>query len=167
MRARSISIRQRCGARDETSASSPMAARCGRRSRRPLRSRSEGIEAEVVDLRTLRPLDDATIIASVRRPAAPSSSTRAGAREAWPPRFARASSNRRSGISMLPIGRVCSEEVPIPYPGIWKRRPSPPVPKSSPWRKRRWEKPKGSASWPSSACLRSAPTWKRERWSSG
>ena len=43
--------------------------RCVWRRRRSLRS--EGIEAEVVDLRSLRPLDDATILASVRRRIAP------------------------------------------------------------------------------------------------
>ena len=39
---------------------------CPRRWRRPRRSRRAGIDAEVLDLRTLRPLDDATILASVR-----------------------------------------------------------------------------------------------------
>ena len=38
--------------------------------KRPRNLAKEGIEAEVIDLRTLRPLDVETIVASVRRPAA-------------------------------------------------------------------------------------------------
>jgi len=75
-----------------------------------------GIEAEVVDLRSLRPLDDATILGSVRR-------TRRVVivDEGW----------RTGGLSAelglriaeqgfydldAPVARVCTEEVPIPYP---------------------------------------------------
>jgi pyruvate dehydrogenase E1 component beta subunit len=76
----------------------------------------EGIEAEVLDLRTLRPLDDAAIVASLRR------CRRAViVDEGW----------RSGGISAeiamrimeqafyeldAPVARVCSAEVPIPYP---------------------------------------------------
>ena len=76
----------------------------------------EGVEAEVVDLRVLRPLDDATILASVSR-------TRRAlvVDEGW----------RSGGISAeisarimegafwemdAPVGRVCTAEVPLPYP---------------------------------------------------
>jgi pyruvate/2-oxoglutarate/acetoin dehydrogenase E1 component len=76
----------------------------------------EGVSAEVIDLRTLRPLDDATIIASLRK-------TRRAVivDEGW----------RSGGISAeigmriveqaffeldAPIARVCGAEVPIPYP---------------------------------------------------
>jgi pyruvate/2-oxoglutarate/acetoin dehydrogenase E1 component len=76
----------------------------------------EGIEAEVIDLRSLRPLDDKTILGSVAR-------TRRVVivDEGW----------RSGGISAeiamriveqgfyeldAPIARVCSEEVPMPYP---------------------------------------------------
>jgi pyruvate/2-oxoglutarate/acetoin dehydrogenase E1 component len=76
----------------------------------------EGIELEVVDLRTLRPLDDALVMESVRR-------TRRAliVDEGW----------RSGGISAelatriveqaffdldAPIARVCTAEVPIPYP---------------------------------------------------
>ena len=76
---------------------------------------AQGIDAEVVDLRTLRPLDDETILASVRR-------TRRAVvvDEGW----------RSVGIAAevmarimerafydldAPVARVCSEEVPIPY----------------------------------------------------
>jgi pyruvate/2-oxoglutarate/acetoin dehydrogenase E1 component len=75
----------------------------------------EGVRAEVIDLRTLRPLDDVTIMASLRK-------TRRAVivDEGW----------RSGGISAeigmriveqaffdldAPIARVCSEEVPIPY----------------------------------------------------
>ncbi len=76
----------------------------------------EGIEAEVIDLRSLRPLDDATIMASV-------SKTRRAVMidEGW------RSGSLAAEIGMriveqafwsldAPLGRVCSEEVPIPYP---------------------------------------------------
>ena len=75
-----------------------------------------GVDAEIIDLRTLRPLDDATILDSVRR-------TRRAVivDEGW----------RSGGISAeiamriveqgfydldAPIARVCTEEVPLPYP---------------------------------------------------
>jgi pyruvate dehydrogenase E1 component beta subunit len=75
----------------------------------------EGIEAEVVDLRALRPLDDATIMGSVRR-------TRRAVvvDEGW-----RTGSLAAEVVARImeqafydldaPVARVCSEEVPIPY----------------------------------------------------
>jgi pyruvate/2-oxoglutarate/acetoin dehydrogenase E1 component len=77
---------------------------------------ADGIDAEVIDLRTLRPLDSDTILASVRK-------TRRAivVDEGW----------RSGGISAeilariaesafydldAPVARVCSAEVPIPYP---------------------------------------------------
>src|SRR5512139_1190067 len=77
---------------------------------------AEGIEAEVIDLRSLRPLDDATIMASVgktRRAVIVDEGWRTGSLAA------------EIGMRMVeqafwsldaPLGRVCSEEVPIPYP---------------------------------------------------
>jgi 2-oxoisovalerate dehydrogenase E1 component len=75
----------------------------------------EGIEAEVIDLRSLRPLDDETITASVRK-------TRRAViiDEGWK------SGSLAAEIGMqiveqaffdldAPIARVCSAEVPIPY----------------------------------------------------
>jgi len=74
-----------------------------------------GIEAEVVDLRTLRPLDDDTIMSSVAK-----THRAVIVDEGW----------RSGGISAeiaarihekafyeldVPVARVCSEEVPIPY----------------------------------------------------
>lgn len=77
---------------------------------------AEGIEAEVIDLRSLRPLDDATIAESVRR-----THRAVVVDEGW----------RSGGLSAevvtritqrcfydldAPISRVCSHEVPVPYP---------------------------------------------------
>jgi len=76
----------------------------------------EGIEAEVIDLRTLRPLDDATIIGSVaktRRAVIVDEGWRSGSLAA------------EVGMRIVeqafwsldaPLSRVCSAEVPIPYP---------------------------------------------------
>jgi len=75
-----------------------------------------GIDAEIVDLRSLRPLDDATVLESVRR-----THRVVIVDEGW----------RSGGISAeiamriveqgfydldAPIARVCTEEVPLPYP---------------------------------------------------
>ncbi len=77
---------------------------------------SEGVEAEVVDLRSLRPLDDATITASVRK-------TRRAVviDEGWRSGSLAAEICTRLVEQIFfdldaPLGRVCSEEVPIPYP---------------------------------------------------
>jgi pyruvate dehydrogenase E1 component beta subunit len=76
---------------------------------------AEGIEAEVIDLRVLRPLDDATIMASVRR-------TRRAVvvDEGW-----RTGSLAGEIMARImeqafydldaPVARVCSAEVPMPY----------------------------------------------------
>jgi pyruvate dehydrogenase E1 component beta subunit len=76
----------------------------------------KGIDAEVIDLRSLRPLDDATILASVAR-----THRAVVVDEGW----------RSGGISAeigmrimesafyqldAPVARVCTAEVPIPYP---------------------------------------------------
>ncbi|HEX6954010.1 MAG TPA: alpha-ketoacid dehydrogenase subunit beta [Agromyces sp.] len=75
----------------------------------------EGVDAEVLDLRTLRPLDDAAILATVA-----STHRAVVVDEGW----------RSGGISAeisariteaafydldAPVGRVCSAEVPVPY----------------------------------------------------
>lgn len=76
----------------------------------------EGIEAEVIDIRSLRPLDDATIMASV-------ASTRRAivVDEAW--RTASLSAEIASRVQEscfwhldAPVGRLCAAEVPVPYP---------------------------------------------------
>jgi len=77
---------------------------------------SAGIEAEIVDLRSLRPLDDATITASVRR-------TRRVVivDEGWRTGGLAAEVGMRVVEQAFyeldaPVARVCTEEVPIPYP---------------------------------------------------
>ncbi|MGV9665227.1 alpha-ketoacid dehydrogenase subunit beta [Nocardia niigatensis] len=75
----------------------------------------EGIAAEVIDLRTLRPLDEATVLASLAR-----THRLVIVDEGWrsvgiaAEIAARAAEN---GYYLLdaPIARVCSAEVPIPY----------------------------------------------------
>jgi pyruvate/2-oxoglutarate/acetoin dehydrogenase E1 component len=76
----------------------------------------DGIDAEVIDLRTLRPLDDDTILASVRK-------TRRVivVDEGWRSGSVSAEILTRIAESAFyeldaPVRRVCSAEVPIPYP---------------------------------------------------
>ena len=76
----------------------------------------DGIEAEVIDLRCLRPLDDATVMASVRR-------TRRAVivDEGWRTGSLAAEISARITEQVFyeldaPPARVCSAEVPIPYP---------------------------------------------------
>ncbi|WP_395298228.1 alpha-ketoacid dehydrogenase subunit beta [Kitasatospora hibisci] len=76
---------------------------------------ADGVDAEVVDLRTLRPLDDATVVGSVRR-----THRAVVVDEGW----------RTGGLSAevaariteqgfydldAPVERVCAAEVPVPY----------------------------------------------------
>ena len=75
-----------------------------------------GVDAEVIDLRTLRPLDDATILASVTK-------TRRAVvvDEGWRTGSLAAEVGMRIAEKAFyeldaPLARVCSEEVPIPYP---------------------------------------------------
>jgi pyruvate dehydrogenase E1 component beta subunit len=77
---------------------------------------TDRIEAEVIDLRSLRPLDDATIMESVRK-------TRRAVvvDEAWRSVSLAAEVSARIMEQAFydldaPVGRVCTEEVPIPYP---------------------------------------------------
>jgi 2-oxoisovalerate dehydrogenase E1 component len=76
----------------------------------------EGIEAEVIDLRSLRPLDEETIVASVRR-----TGRAIVIDEGW--RTGSLSAEIAARIQEAcffhldaPVGRVCSAEVPVPYP---------------------------------------------------
>ncbi|MCX5126932.1 alpha-ketoacid dehydrogenase subunit beta [Streptomyces sp. NBC_00347] len=75
----------------------------------------EGISAEVVDLRTLRPLDDATIMTSVVR-----THRAVIVDEAWRSGSLAAEVSSRITEQAFyeldaPVERVCSVEVPIPY----------------------------------------------------
>lgn len=77
---------------------------------------AEGISAEVIDLRSLRPLDDATIMASVaktRRALVVDEGWRSGSLAAEI--MARITEQAFWSLD-APLGRVCSAEVPIPYP---------------------------------------------------
>jgi pyruvate dehydrogenase E1 component alpha subunit len=89
----------------------------------------EGIEAEVIDLRTLRPLDDATILASLaktRRAVIVDEGWRSGSLSAEI--MARI---MEQGFWSLdgPVSRVCSEEVPMPYPAHLEQAAIPQVDK--------------------------------------
>jgi pyruvate dehydrogenase E1 component beta subunit len=75
-----------------------------------------GIEAEIVDLRSLRPLDDATVLASLAR-----TKRVVIVDESWRSGSLAAEVAMRiveQGFYDLdaPIARVCTDEVPIPYP---------------------------------------------------
>ncbi len=77
---------------------------------------AEGIRAEVLDLRVLRPLDDAAIMASVRkcrRAVVVDEGWRSGSLSAEI--MARIMEQAFYDLD-APLARVCSEEVPIPYP---------------------------------------------------
>jgi 2-oxoisovalerate dehydrogenase E1 component len=76
----------------------------------------EGVEAEVIDLRVLRPLDAETVLVSVRK-------TRRAVivDEGWRSGSLSAEISARIMEGAFweldaPVGRVCSAEVPIPYP---------------------------------------------------
>jgi pyruvate dehydrogenase E1 component beta subunit len=77
---------------------------------------AEGIDAEVLDLRVLRPLDEAAIIGSVKR-----THRALVVEDAW--RTVSVSSEVSARIMEKcfyeldsPVQRVCGVEVPIPYP---------------------------------------------------
>ncbi|HTN79770.1 MAG TPA: alpha-ketoacid dehydrogenase subunit beta [Acidimicrobiales bacterium] len=76
---------------------------------------TDGIDAEVVDLRSLRPLDEATVLASVRK-------TRRAVivDEGWRSGSLAAEVSARIMEGAFydldaPVGRVCGAEVPVPY----------------------------------------------------
>lgn len=76
----------------------------------------EGIEAEVIDLRTLRPLDDAAILDSIAR-----THRAVIVDEGWRSGGLAAEISARIMEGAFydldaPVARVCSAEVPIPYP---------------------------------------------------
>jgi pyruvate/2-oxoglutarate/acetoin dehydrogenase E1 component len=76
---------------------------------------SEGIECEVIDLRTLRPLDTATFIASIRR-----THRALIVDEGWRSGSISAEISARIMEHVFyeldaPVERICSAEVPMPY----------------------------------------------------
>jgi pyruvate dehydrogenase E1 component beta subunit len=75
----------------------------------------EGIDAEVIDLRTIRPLDIDTIVASVKK-----TNRVVSCEEGWP--FAGVGSEIAAQVMEkafdwldAPVARVCAEDVPLPY----------------------------------------------------
>jgi pyruvate dehydrogenase E1 component beta subunit len=75
----------------------------------------QGVDAEVVDLRTLRPLDDATVLESVRR-----THRAVVVDEGWRSGSLSAEISARITEQAFyeldaPVERVCSAEVPMPY----------------------------------------------------
>ena len=90
---------------------------------------AEGIEAEVIDLRSLRPLDDATIMVSVaktRRAVIVDEGWRSGSLAA---EVCTRIVEQAFWSLDSPVGRVCSEEVPIPYPRHLENAALPQTPK--------------------------------------
>lgn len=77
---------------------------------------AEGIDCEVIDLRSLRPLDEESVVASVKkthRAVIIDEGWRSGSLSA---ELAARISERAFFDLDAPIARVCSAEVPIPYP---------------------------------------------------
>ncbi|WP_068080009.1 pyruvate dehydrogenase complex E1 component subunit beta [Novosphingobium rosa] len=76
---------------------------------------AEGIDAEVIDLRTLRPLDKETVLASLKK-----TNRIVVAEEGWP---TCSIASEIAAIAMedgfddldAPVVRVCNEDVPLPY----------------------------------------------------
>jgi len=90
---------------------------------------AEGIEAEVLDLRVLRPLDDATVMGSVRRTrraVVVDEGWRTGSLAAEV--MARIVEQAFYDLDAPPV-RVCSEEVPMPYAKHLEDAALPQVPK--------------------------------------
>jgi len=90
---------------------------------------SLGISAEVIDLRVLRPLDDATVMASVRK-----CRRAVVVDEGWRSGSLAAEVMARIGEQAFfdldaPPARVCSEEVPIPYARHLEEAALPQMPK--------------------------------------
>jgi pyruvate dehydrogenase E1 component beta subunit len=80
------------------------------------RLEEDGLSAEVIDLRTLRPLDMDTIVTSVRK-----THRALIADEGWRSGSLSAEIAARLSETLFydleaPVGRVCTAEVPIPYP---------------------------------------------------
>jgi len=89
---------------------------------------AEGIEAEVIDLRTLRPLDDTTFLESVAR-----THRAVVVDEGWRSGSISAEISARISERVFfeldaPVGRVCRAEVPMPYAHHLEQAALPQVP---------------------------------------
>jgi pyruvate/2-oxoglutarate/acetoin dehydrogenase E1 component len=120
---------------------------------------AEGVSAEVIDLRVLRPLDTPTIMSSVAR-----THRAIIVDEGW--RTGSLAAEITARIMELafwdldgPVGRVCSEEVPIPYA---KHLEDAAIPNAD-----KIISAVRSSLGVRSRCRPSVPTWKREPSSSG
>lgn len=76
---------------------------------------AEGIDAEVIDLRTLRPLDTATVLASLKK-----TNRLVVVEEGWPvcsiaSELAMVAMEQGFDDLDAPVLRVCNEDVPLPY----------------------------------------------------
>jgi acetoin:2,6-dichlorophenolindophenol oxidoreductase subunit beta len=76
---------------------------------------AEGIEAEVIDLRTLVPLDIESIVSSVERTTRLLICHESVERAGWAGEVAMAVMEHAFDVLDAPIGRVCGKNVPIPY----------------------------------------------------
>ena len=89
---------------------------------------ADGIDAEVIDLRVLRPLDEATIMASVgrtRRAVIVDEGWKSGSLSA---EIAARIHERIFWHMDAPVERICAAEVPIPYPSHLEQAAIPQVP---------------------------------------
>ncbi len=88
---------------------------------------TEGIEAEVINLRTLRPMDTETIVASVMK-----TNRIVSVEEGWPfagigSEIAALMMERAFDWLDAPVARVCGADVPMPYAGNLERLALPQV----------------------------------------
>ena len=74
-----------------------------------------GVDAEVIDPRTLQPFDTATVVHRSRRRTAPWSCTRRCASAVWAARSPRRSKKRRSTTWTRPVARVGAPFSPVPF----------------------------------------------------
>ena len=129
---------------------------------------TEGIEAEVVDLRTLRPLDDATIMASLRK-----THRAVIIDEGWRTGSLAAEICMRI-VEQVVLGSRCSDRQSVQRGGADPlSAPSGRGGHSASLENRRGGQGRAEAGlrearpWPNSACRPLAPTWKLGHWSNG
>jgi pyruvate dehydrogenase E1 component beta subunit len=89
---------------------------------------AEGIEAEVIDLRSLRPLDVETIVASVKK-----TNRIVSVEEGWPfagigAEIAATMMEQCFDYLDAPVRRICGKDVPLPYAANLERLAVPQVP---------------------------------------
>ena len=75
----------------------------------------EGVDAEVIDLRSLVPLDVDAIVASVERTTRLLICHEAVERAGWAGEVAMEVMKHAFDVLDAPIGRVCGKNVPVPY----------------------------------------------------